>query len=809
MGHYQTEMTAAHARTLLHAVGEALLLADGAGRVLLANPAAERLLGHPPGSLTGRALSDVMPALPGVMDLPERPLEATAVDLGGNTRAVQLTPTRTTEDGQARLVLHLRAARGTPSLDVTAAERRLQLQLGVTRVLAEEASREGTARTVLDGLRRTLGWDVAALWTMGEDGKLHLADGAATEGEPPRRFLDATRDVVLSVGEGVVGGVWASRQQRWLLDAPGEMSPERRAAARQAQLRSGVAFPVVMGASAIAVVELYALSERTRDDDLLEVLSGIGWQVGQVLERQRVEGALRRSEQQLRLISDALPAGVALLDRQLHFWFANRACAEALGMSQEAVLARGLEEVVGAASVASMRAHLEAALAGQGATLDRVESATDGRVRDVRITFTPHRRTDGAVDGVVMLTVDTTDVRRTEDQLRRTEEQLRQSLKMQALGRLTGGVAHDFNNLLTAIIGHTELLLEAAGGPEDPVRPGLEEIKTAGERAAALTRQLLAYSRKQRPAPRLVDLNDVVSDLDRLLRRLIGDEVEVRTFLQPALRAVRADPNQLEQVVLNLAINARDAMPEGGKLTLETRNFTLEEEYAEARFSLSPGDYVMLAISDSGQGMDEATRNSLFDHLFTGGEEGQVTGLGLSVVQSIVKSAGGQILVYSEKGLGTAFKVYLPAAVADARAPLRRPAPPRPVTVRDGSETILLVEDEPSVRSLMRKALMAHGYVVLEATRGEAALKVAGEFQGPIHLLVTDVVLGGLSGRQVAERLCPTRKELKVLYISGYTDEAIVRHGVLETGSAFLNKPFAPSSLAVRVREILDAAPAA
>ncbi|HWP34099.1 MAG TPA: PAS domain-containing protein, partial [Thermodesulfobacteriota bacterium] len=380
------------------------------------------------------------------------------------------------------------------------------------------------------------------------------------------------------------------------------------------------------------------------------------------------------------------------------------------------------------------------------------------------------------------------------------EEQLRQSQKMEAIGRLAGGIAHDFNNILTAITGYSELLL---GRLEegDPLRRHALEIHRAAERAASLTRQLLAFSRRQVLRPTVVDLNAVVSNMDGMLRRLIGEDIELRTLPAADLGWVRADTGQLEQAILNLAVNARDAMPQGGKLTIETANVELDEAYAQRHAPVVPGRYVLLAVSDTGCGMDPETRARIFEPFFTTKERGKGTGLGLATVYGIVKQSGGYIWVYSEPGHGSTFKIYLPRVEA-APAPLP-PPPARPPA--PGRETVLLVEDEDAVRTLARQVLEQHGYRVLEAAGAADALALVEWHRGSIDLLLTDVVMPGMSGRELAERFAAARGAVKVLYMSGYTDSAIVHHGILDPGTAFLQKPFSPAALAGKVRDVLDA----
>jgi PAS domain S-box-containing protein len=384
---------------------------------------------------------------------------------------------------------------------------------------------------------------------------------------------------------------------------------------------------------------------------------------------------------------------------------------------------------------------------------------------------------------------------------RSLESQLLQAQKMEAVGQLAGGIAHDFNNLLTAIFGSSDLLLGDLSA-DDRRRADVEDIKKAAERAAALTRQLLAFSRQQVLAPQVLDLNALIADLEKMLQRLIGEDVEFRTVLAPELGAVRADPGQIEQVIMNLAVNARDAMPRGGKLTIETANVDLDEAYTQAHVPVVPGRYAMLAVSDTGVGMDAQVKAHLFEPFFTTKEKGKGTGLGLATVYGIVKQSDGHIWVYSEPGQGTTFKIYLPRVAAAAEPPA--PKPMAPASLR-GSETVLVVEDEEAVRKLTRRVLEAHGYAVLAAGDGQEALRLANEHDGPINLLVTDVVMPNMSGRQLAERVVSARRETRVLYLSGYTDDAIIRHGVLDPGIAFLQKPFTPQALARKLREVLDA----
>ena len=387
---------------------------------------------------------------------------------------------------------------------------------------------------------------------------------------------------------------------------------------------------------------------------------------------------------------------------------------------------------------------------------------------------------------------------------RQLEMQLRQKQKMEAVGRLAGGVAHDFNNLLTVINGYTELMLDRIGAA-DPLHANAEQIKSAAERAASLTRQLLAFSRQQVMEPKNLNLNGVLDRLDRILRRLIGEDIEVVMRTSAALGSVRADPGQIEQVILNLVVNARDAMPDGGKLTLETANAELDEEYVrEHAAPISAGPYVMLAVSDTGAGMDPDTQARIFEPFFTTKEAGKGTGLGLATVYGIVKQSNGYIWVYSEQGHGTTFKIYLPRVdvVAEALEPAI------PAAQRPGTETILLVEDDWQLRDLARSLLSSLGYTVLTVDSVAEVEAVCRHHAGAIQLLLTDVVMPGMSGKELARRVTQSYPGTRVLYMSGYTTDTIVHHGVRETGIHFLQKPFTSTALATKVREVLDQTPA-
>src|SRR5712691_11879200 len=513
------------------------------------------------------------------------------------------------------------------------------------------------------------------------------------------------------------------------------------------------------------------------------------------LREAKGRAALRAAETGYETLVEQAPVGIYRSNPDGRFLSANTALVRMLGYESAADVLR-----------LDMPRDVYADPAERQRLVDR-DTYTDRQYDDVEATW---KRKDGGLL-TVQLSVRAVrnDARQVEyyetfvrdvTEQRRLQQQVLQSQKMEAVGRLAGGIAHDFNNLLTVITSYSDLLLEDLA-PGDAKRDDLEQVRKAADGAAALTRQLLAFSRQQVVEPRVVSLNTVVEGLHKILRRVIGEDIELTTTLAPDLGAVRADVGQLEQVLMNLAVNARDAMPTGGKLTVETANVEHEPEYALEREAAAVGRFVMLAVTDTGVGMDEATKAKIFEPFFTTKEDGKGTGLGLATVYGIVKQSGGFIWVYSEPGNGTSFKIYLPRI----DAPVEGVKTPGSVSVPRGTETVLLVEDAAAVRAVAKQVLERQGYTVLEAPDGDVALHVAHKHRGPIHLLLTDVVMPVLSGRPLAEQLARVRPDIKVLYASGYTDDSVVRHGILEAGTAYLQKPFTPDSLARKVREVLDA----
>jgi two-component system cell cycle sensor histidine kinase/response regulator CckA len=515
--------------------------------------------------------------------------------------------------------------------------------------------------------------------------------------------------------------------------------------------------------------------------------------VTDISERKLAEDALRASEEQYRALFEHSPFPKFLYDNEtLRFLAVNDAAVLHYGYSRSEFLRMGIQDIRPREDLPALMASLSAVGFGAVKPGLRRHTKKDGSVIDVDVTiqkFVLGKRPCG-----LAVALDVTESNR-------MEAQIRQAQKMDAIGSLAGGIAHDFNNLLCVILSYAEMLA-ADLNPEDPMREALEEILGAGNRAAVLTRQLLAFSRQQILQPRILDLNAVIGGIAKMLRRVVREDVELTIVSGPGLGTVKADAGQLEQVLMNLVVNARDAMPQGGHLTIETANVELDSNSAGTHVDVKPGPYVMLAVTDTGTGMDAATRERIFEPFFTTKENGKGTGLGLSTVFGIVQQSGGNIRVESERGKGTTMRVYLPQADPAATAAMN--ATPTETRTLRGSETILLVEDDEPIRTVLRTILERCGYRVLEARGGGEALLLCEQHEGTIHLLLTDMVMPHMSGWQLAGRLGPLRPEMKMLYMSGHADDSIIRHGVPDSGAAFLQKPIKPTGLARKVREVLD-----
>jgi len=540
--------------------------------------------------------------------------------------------------------------------------------------------------------------------------------------------------------------------------------------------KDGREFPVEISLSPLETEEGVLVSSSIRD----------------ITDRKRTEEILRNTNQTLQSLIETSPLAIIAVDSEMIVTTWNPAAERIFGWSEQEVIGRPYPIVPESATSELDDAMQVMRLGGISAGVVTQRRRKDGSLVDVRISSAAQRDVRGEVNRVVTIIADITEQNNLEDQLR-------QSQKMEAVGRLAGGVAHDFNNLLTVILGYCEIASMRAGG-DDGLRENLSLIKQAGDRATLLVAQLLAFSRKQVLQTRILDLNEMVTTTDRMLRRLIGEDIDLVSITRPGLGHVRADAGQIEQIILNLAINARDAMPAGGKLTIETDNVELDESYCRTHAEVVPGRYVLIAVSDTGHGMDAETQARIFEPFFTTKELGKGTGLGLSTVFGIVKQSCGHIWLYSEPGKGATFKVYLPRVDGPVAISEAKTADAGSIL---GSETLLLTEDDYAVRSLARSVLEMYGYNVLEAASGREAIEIATRVPG-IGLLITDVVMPQMSGREVASEVREIVPQIRVLYLSGYAENAIIHHGVLDEGVAFLAKPFTPEGLARKVREALD-----
>jgi PAS domain S-box-containing protein len=774
-------------RSVVESALDVVLTIDEGSRILFANAASERVFGWKPEELVGRSITTLMATSVGAghVESFERYLATgrptmswRAVEFPGITRSgaeipLEISFSESVRDGRRTFTGIIR--------DVS--DRRVadNLRSALYRVAETSSGAHdmtklyGAIRRIVDKLMEADGFLVAV-----KDGgarEMRVAYWAHPHGAPaPAVGAGSPAERVLESGEAVL-----LRREN--------AAPDDLALLPPATL-DWLAVPLRSGDHRLGVLSVTNSSPqgRYRDADR-EVLTFVSRHLASALEKRQAELALA--------LWKARYEAATLASRQVLYDHDQKTDRITWGGDTTGVLGARPSDLPTTIAGWAARIHdedrpdflVEASRKrgpGEPYHLEYRMTRPDGIVVHLRDDGSDLYDDDGFVRSVGFL-VDVTE-------RKRLEEQLRQSQKMEAVGRLAGGVAHDFNNVLTTILGYSDLL--AASALDVELRQHVEEIRRAGERAAALTSQLLAFSRKQMLAPRVLDLNALVLDLEKMLRRVIGEDVELVTRLAPALGRVKADPSQIEHVVMNLVLNARDAMPHGGRLTLETANILLDGEPAGRT-----GPHVVLSVLDTGTGMDAATRSRLFEPFFTTKERGKGTGLGLATSYGIVKQSGGEISVESAPGKGTAIRVMLPMVDEEPE----RPTSGGFAAIKiGGSETVLVVEDEQSVASLTRKVLLANGYVVLQADGGDAALKAAARHAGTIHLLLTDVVMPGLSGRELAERLRRARPEVKVLYMSGYTDDAMMRHGLHETDAQFLQKPFSLDALLARVRETLD-----
>jgi PAS domain S-box-containing protein len=792
-----------------------IIVWDPQFRITRFNHAFESLTGRSAKDVIGEPLEILFPAtmVESSMELIRKTLggerweivEISILRLDGSVRTVLWnSATIYTPDGKAPVAT---VAQGQDITERKRAEAELADRLRFETLLAELSARfvhvpaEQIDAEIKDAQRRvceSLGLDSCTLWqAMPETPSfIPLTHIYRQPGRPP-------------IPEGINSGQhlpWSTQQLRAgkvIVASSLEELPAEAARDRQTFAFFGIKSVLALGLSVgggpvIAGLAFSAWTARTWPEEVVKRLHVVAQLFWSALERQRSERALRESEERFRSLFENATVGIYRTTPEGRILVANPALVKMLGYANlEELAARNLEEEFEPAYPRrTFRELIERD--GEVKGLESAWAKRDWSTIFVRESARAVRDESGNVlyyDGIV------------EDitERKQLERQLIQAQKMEAVGQLAGGVAHDFNNLLTIINGYATLLAQRTPS-EDPRRAWLKEILMAGGRAASLTRQLLAFSRQQVLEPVVLDLNSVIANTEKMLRRLIGEDVEMVTTLKLDLGRVKVDPGQIEQVIMNLAVNARDAMPEGGKLLIETSNVEIDEDYARSHSPMMPGKYVMVVVSDTGCGMDQETQARIFEPFFTTKEKGRGTGLGLATVYGIVKQSGGFIWVSSEPGQGSTFKVYFPRV--EEVVPAAEPSRIRPKLAR-GSETVLVVEDEEGVRSLVRETLASQGYKVLEAAGAAQALEIAEQHTEPIHLLLTDVVMPQTGGKELFKRLSPLHPETKVLYMSGYTDDAVVRQGILEAGTFFLQKPFPPNALLLKIREVLKKKPGA
>ena len=662
-----------------------------------------------------------------------------------------------------------------------------ELSADIAIALAQAATPRETLTKCARAIARHLDAAAAGIWTV--NGTADRLELQASAGMPDA--VAAALAVVIH-DQSTLGEI-AGRREPAFLEGPPDLGDETRTWVVQDAITAVAGYPLLVDGRRVGL--LAVLSQNPLAEFVRDALGAVARQVAVGIERRHAEEELRQSQERFSKVFRASPVGIAIASvEDGRYIDVNDALLAMIGYARHEVVGRTPHEVP-LWQDPTVQTEVLQQLHQQRSVRDR-DLTLRTKQGDARLAMASFELIDlGGRSCLLALVHDLSDRRRLEDQLR-------QSQKMEAVGRLAGGVAHDFNNLLAVITGYCDLLMRKMA-PEAEDRGDIEEIRNAAEGASTLTRQLLAFSRRQVVEPRILDLNVVVERVEKMLRRLTGEDVELHTRLAPGLPSIRADAGQLEQVLMNLVVNARDAMPTGGRLLIETAPVEVGDEYRHQRPEGQAGKFVLLSVTDTGVGMDEETQAHIFEPFFTTKDVGEGTGLGLATVYGIVKQSGGFIWVYSEVGTGTTFKIYLPQVDQVAETPAAQATEP---TSLQGSEAILVVEDSTQLRTLIREVLELYGYRVLDAPSGAAALEVVSQPGTHVDLLLTDVIMPGMNGRELADQLAARQPDLKVVFASGYTADALTRYGV-EQGSGYLQKPFSPKVLAMKVREVLDSRP--
>ena len=677
--------------------------------------------------------------------------------------------------------------------------RRLELLQAITMAANHAATIEGAMETALEKIAKYGGWAVGHVYLQKEEGASELVSLDGWYIKEPARFHEfhlATQSVPAQIGNGLAGRVYSSGKALWIPDIRSEANLNPAWQIENLGLKSAYGFPLLIGNDVVGVMEFFSELEKGPDEKLLEIMAHLGAQLGRVVEWQRTQAELQRSEVYFRKLTENALDLITILNVDGTIRYESRSIQQVLGFTPEEYTGKNAFSFVHPDDLPMVSQSFAEALKRQGNTEILVFRFRhrDGTYRILE-GMGLNLLADPDVEGIVFNSRDVTE-------RKRLEEQFLQAQKVQAIGQLAAGVAHDFNNILTAILGYSDMALMRLT-PEDQLYGHMTGVKQAAFRAAALTRQLLAFGRKQMLQPRVLNLNTSISEMEKMLRRILGADITLICNHFANLGRVRTDPSQIEQVILNLAVNARDAMPKGGRLTIETANVVLDEEYARLRKEVTPGDYVMLAVSDNGSGMTSEVKNRLFEPFFTTKELGKGTGLGLATCHGIIKQSGGHIAVYSELGEGTTFKVYLP--LVDGPEEEVETTNVRTAPAPRGNQTALLVEDEPMLRELTVTYLTSLGYEVLSAGNGRQALNLLhASGNKKIDILISDVIMPEMGGKDLAQFVQGMSPKTKVLFCSGYTEDAVNLRGTMGNGTAFIPKPYTIDALALKVRELLD-----